>query len=182
MRRLSEQEKTMRVKSVFLAGATAVGLLMAGPALAQTTGGATNIDTNSDDNIQVNDVLDFFLIDNAPDSYSSSSTSSWSLSKSYSSADTNVVATQVLTAINTNQYLDEVADFDGEDGSETPVGYNSGNNSINDNAFAAFAGISNNAWNTGLNANTQAATNIAAQGTVNFGVSGGAGGGGDGGD
>lgn len=171
----------MRVKSVFLAGATAVGLLVAGPALAQTTGGPATIDNDSDRNILVNDLLDVFAVDNAADSYTSSS--SWSLSKSYSSADTNVVATQVLTAINTNQYLDEVADFDGEDGTETPVGYNSGNNSINDNAFAAFAGISNNAWNTGLNANTQAATNIAAQGTVNFGVSGGAAdGGGDGGD
>ena len=54
---------------------------------------------------------------------------------------------------------------------------------MNDNAFAAFAGIANQAWNTGINANTQAATNIAAQGTVNFGVSQGAaaagGGGGD---
>ncbi len=168
----------MRVKSVFLAAASAAGLLIAGPALAQTTGGATNIDTNSDDNIQVNDVLDLFLIDNAPDSYSSSTTltANWSNSESYTSSDTAVVATQVLTATNTNQYLDEVADFDGEDGTETAVGYNSGNNSVNDNAFAAFAGISNNAWNTGLNANTQAATNIAAQGTVNFGVTGGGGG------
>lgn len=174
----------MRVKSVFFAGATAVGLLMAGPALAQTTGGPSTIDNDSDRNILVNDLLDYFAVDNAADSYSSTSSSTWSLSKtsSYSSADTNVVATQVLTATNTNQYLDEVADFDGEDGSETPVGYNSGNNSVNDNAFAAFAGISNNAWNSGLNANTQAATNIAAQGTVNFGVSDGAGGGGGGGD
>lgn len=169
----------MRVKSVFLAGATAVGLLIAGPALAQTTGGPSTIDNDSDRNILVNDLLDYFAVDNAADSYSSSS--SWSLTKTstYSSADTNVVAKQTLTAINTNQYLDEVADFDGEDGTETAVGYNSGNNSINDNAFAAFAGISNNAWNTGLNANTQAATNIAAQGTVNFGVSGGADGGAD---
>ncbi|VXC91246.1 hypothetical protein [Sphingomonas sp. AX6] len=165
----------MRVKSVFLAAASAAGLFIAGPALAQTTtGGATNIDTNSDDNIQVNDVLDLFVVDNAPDSYSSTSTSSWSLSKSYSSSDTAylVSANQSLKAININKELDEVADFDGVDEDQSSVGYNSGNNSVNDNAFAAFAGISNNAWNTGLNANTQAATNIAAMGTVNFGVSG----------
>ncbi len=166
----------MRVKSMMLAAA---GLLLAGPALAQTTTGGDN-DATGNGNIQVSDVLDLFVVDNAPDSYSSST----SLSKSYSSADTKVIATQWLTAVNTNQYLDEVVDLDGEDGSETPVGYNSGSNSVNDNAFAAFAGISNNAWNTGINANTQAATNIAALGTVNFGVSGccpdgGAGGGGD---
>ena len=51
------------------------------------------------------------------------------------------------------------------------------------NAFAAFAGISNNAWNTGINANTQAATNIAAYGQVSFAANGSdAGGGAPGGD
>ncbi len=94
-----------------------------------------------------------------------------------------VVADQDLKATNINMYLDEVVDLDGEDGSETPVGYNSGNNVVRDNAFAAFAGISNAAWNTGINANTQAATNIAALGTINFGVGGSSSdGGGSGGD
>jgi len=168
----------MRVKSVFLAAASAAGLFVAGPALAQSGGNNT---ANGNDNIQVSDVLDLFAIDNAADTYNSSS--SWSLSKSLSStsSDRNVVATQYLKAINSNSQLDEVADFDGVDEDQSSVGYNSGNNSVNDNAFAAFAGISNNAWNTGLNANTQAATNIAAMGTVNFGVSGG-GAGEDGGD
>lgn len=180
----------MRVKSVFLAGATAVGLLIAGPALAQTTGGPATIDNDSDRNILVNDLLDVFAVDNAADSYTSSS--SWSLSKtssyssadSWSSADIAVVAKQSLNGVNTNSQMDELVDLDGEDDSGTAVGYNSGNNSVNDNAFAAFAGISNNAWNTGINNNTQAATNIAAYGTVNFGVSGGAadGGGGTGED
>lgn len=172
----------MRVKSVFLAAVSAAGLFVAGPALAQATGG--NNTANGNDNIQVSDVLDLFAIDNAADTYNSSS--SWSLSKSSTStsSDRNVVATQYLKAINSNSQLDEVADFDGVDEDQSSVGYNSGNNSVNDNAFAAFAGISNNAWNTGLNANTQAATNIAAMGTVNFGVSGccAADGGGDGGD
>jgi hypothetical protein len=94
-----------------------------------------------------------------------------------------VVAEQELKATNVNMYLDEVVDLDGEDDSDTAVGYNSGNNTVRDNAFAAFAGISNAAWNTGINANTQAATNIAAQGTINFGVGGSTSDGGtDGGD
>lgn len=157
----------MRVKSVFLAAASAAGLFVAGPALAQSGGNNT---ANGNDNIQVSDVLDLFFTDNAADSYST--TSNWSSTKNYSSSDNNVIAHQYLKAINNNSQLDEVADFDGEDGTPSSVGYNSGDNSVNNNAFAAFAGISNNAWNTGLNANTQAATNIAAMGTVNFGVSG----------
>ncbi|WP_158702987.1 hypothetical protein [Allosphingosinicella vermicomposti] len=95
-----------------------------------------------------------------------------------------IVATQVLVAVNSNSQLDEVADFDGEDDTESSVGYNSGDNSVEGSSFAAFAGILNQAWNTGLNANTQAATNIAAQGSVSFGdttggADGGNGGGGD---
>ncbi|MFN3388983.1 MAG: hypothetical protein ACK40O_08620 [Allosphingosinicella sp.] len=98
----------------------------------------------------------------------------------------NIVAEQTLIAINANSQLDEVVDLDGEDASETAVGYNSGNNNVSGNAFAAYAGILNQAWNTGINSNAQAATNIAAQGTVNFGTGnsnasdgGGSGGGGD---
>ncbi len=48
------------------------------------------------------------------------------------------------------------------------VSFSSGSNSINGSAFAAYAGILNQAWNTGLASNAQAATNIAAQGTVTF--------------
>ena len=162
----------MRVKSVFLAAASAAGLFVAGPALAQSGGNNT---ANGNDNIQVSDVLDLFFTDNAADSYST--TANWSSTKNYTSSDNTVIAHQYLKAINNNSQLDEVADFDGLDDTESSVGYNSGDNSINNNAFAAFAGISNNAWNTGLNANTQAATNIAAMGVVNFGVNGGDGGG-----
>jgi hypothetical protein len=95
-------------------------------------------------------------------------------------SSTNVVANQKLVAMNINHDLDEVVDLDGTDESQSNVGYNSGNNSIRGNAFAAYAGILNQAWNTGINANTQAATNIAAQGTVNFGGDAPAGGGGGG--
>jgi hypothetical protein len=126
----------------------------------------------------INDYLDEFYQDNGPDSLSES------VSESYQANDNTLIsAYQELYAVNSNSELDEVVDLDGEDGTDTAVGYNSGNNSVNDNAFAAFAGIANQAWNTGINANTQAATNIAAQGTVNFGVNSGAdsgsGGGGD---
>ena len=93
-----------------------------------------------------------------------------------------IVATQVLLAVNSNHDLDEVADFDGEDDSDSNVGYNSGDNTVRGSSFAAFAGILNQAWNTGLNANTQAATNIAAQGSVSFGDTTGGAGGGTGGD
>lgn len=50
-----------------------------------------------------------------------------------------------------------------------------GNNSVRGNAFAACSGILNAAWNIRINAGGQAATNIAAQGTVNFGNGGGGG-------
>lgn len=88
------------------------------------------------------------------------------------SGQAEIVATQVLVAVNSNSEMDEVADFDGEDDTESTAGYNSGDQSVNGNSFSAFAGILNQAWNTGLNANTQAATNIAAQGTVSFGDAG----------
>ena len=123
-----------------------------------------------------NDLIDSYYQDNAADTL----TVDYDLS-SEENGNTAIVATQYLYAENSNSMLDEVVDLDGEDESDTAVGYNSGNNSVNDNAFAAYAGILNQAWNTGINANTQAATNIAAQGTVNFGVTSGegAGGGGD---
>lgn len=61
------------------------------------------------------------------------------------------------------------------------MGYNSGNRLPSENAFALYAGIMNAAWNTGINAGTRGATNI-APGSVNFGeccVADDAGGGGD---
>jgi len=75
----------------------------------------------------------------------------------------SVVADQELKGVIVNKYLDDVLDTD------KSGGYDSGDNEIKDNAFAAFAGILNLAWNTGFNANNQAATNIAAKGNVTFG-------------
>ena len=173
------------IKKVMLAVSTLALAATAAPALAQqnqdndntTTGASGNHSDN--DTVVVNDLIDLFVQDNAADSYSDDDQDNDG-NGSFNS-NTLVVANQSLSATNTNQYLDEVVDLDGEDDSDTAVGYNSGNNSVRGNAFAAYAGILNAAWNTGINANTQAATNIAAQGTVSFGDSAPAGGGGGGG-
>ena len=126
----------------------------------------------NEDSIYVRDLLNGSFNDNAADSYSDDD---------FNGA-TMITAKQELTAININKELDEVVDLDGEDESDTAVGYNSGGNTVRGNAFAAYAGILNQAWNTGINANTQAATNIAAQGTVNFGANDAGGGNGGGGE
>jgi hypothetical protein len=72
----------------------------------------------------------------------------------------SVVALQVLTATVSNaaplNFQSLLSD------------YSSGDNSVNGSAFAAFSGILNQGWNTGINANAQAATNVAARGTVTF--------------
>jgi hypothetical protein len=82
--------------------------------------------------------------------------------------NTEVVANQYLVGIISNQSLDDVEEL-----ADSESGYNSGSNSVDGSSFSAFAGILNQAWNTGVNANVQAGTNVAAQGTVNFGSGGG---------
>jgi hypothetical protein len=185
----------MRKLLTVSAGAAAALMVVAMPSVAQDTeGGPGSQDQAADDNqvddgngnTQNEDSLQNsfngwsnFLNDNAADQDNDGNGSF--------NSNRMVVAHQELKAININKYMDELVDLDGEDDSDTAVGYNSGNNSVNDNAFAAFAGIANAAWNTGINANTQAATNIAAQGTITFGVEGccvddGDGGGNGGGD
>src|SRR5690606_27307383 len=124
----------------------------------------------------VNDLIDLFVQDNAADTFSDDDQDNDG--NGSFNGNSLVVATQTLNANNTNQNMDELVDLDGEDDSDTAVGYNSGNNSVRGSAFAAYAGILNAAWNTGINSNAQAATNIAASGTVSFGDSAPAGGGG----
>ena len=158
---------------------SAFALAFAAPAFANDQNQANTANNNSSSGLfssttVINDAIDEFYQDNGP------ITLSESYSESYqANGNTLVAAYQELYAVNTNSEMDELVDLDGEDESATAVGYNSGNNSVNDNAFAAYAGIANQAWNTGINANTQAATNIAAQGTVNFGVNSGSGAGSD---
>lgn len=122
--------------------------------------------------VSLDNILNGSLNDNAADSYSDDD----SLTVNKSDDDFNgasmsvVIANQYLAATNNNSAMDELVDMDGADDTNNPTGYNSGDNYVRGNAFSAFAGILTAAWNTGINANTQAATNIAAQGTVNFGA------------
>ena len=159
------------MKKVMLAASALALAVVGAPAYAQTLGGGTNTTgasgNNSDnDTVVVNDLIDLFVQDNAADTFSDD--------------DQDNDGNGSFNATNTNQNMDELVDLDGEDDTDTAVGYNSGNNSVRGNAFAAYAGILNAAWNTGINSNAQAATNIAAQGTVSFGDSAPAGGGGGG--
>jgi len=74
----------------------------------------------------------------------------------------SIIADQELTAIISNDGGMEAVVDDTQ-------GYDSGNNSVRGNAFAAFAGILSQGWNTGVNSNTQSGVNIAAGATINFG-------------
>jgi len=169
----------MKMKKLMTASALVIGLGLSSTAIAndqnQNNTAGNNGGGIASTTTVWNDLIDSYYQDNAADTM----TVDYDFS-SEENGNTMIVAKQYLFAENSNSMLDEVVDLDGEDDSDTAVGYNSGSNSVNDNAFAAFAGIANQAWNTGINANTQAATNIAAQGTVNFGVnSGGSSGGGE---
>jgi hypothetical protein len=171
----------MKMKKLMTASALVIGLGLSSAAIANDQNQNNNAGGNGggigSTTTVWNDLIDSYYQDNAADTLSVD----YDIS-SEENGNTAIVATQYLYAENSNSMLDEVVDLDGEDDTETAVGYNSGNNSVNDNAFAAYAGILNQAWNTGINANTQAATNIAAQGTVNFGVNSGEGAGAGGGD
>ena len=168
------------MKKVMLAVSTLALAATATPALAQqnqdndnTTTGASG---NNSDTVVVNDLIDLFVQDNAADTFSDDDQDNDG--NGSFNGNSLVLASQTLNATNTNQQMDELVDLDGEDDSDTAVGYNSGNNNVSGSAFAAYAGILNAAWNTGINSNAQAATNIAASGTVSFGDSAPAGGGG----
>lgn len=119
--------------------------------------GNTDIDDSGNTDNSVNDsgnlafALASFNTDNSNNSTNDSNNGNDSSS---------VVATQVLTATVANaaplNFFSIASD------------YSSGDNTVNGSAFAAFSGILNQGWNTGINANAQAATNVAARGTVTF--------------
>lgn len=71
-----------------------------------------------------------------------------------------MVAAQTLAAIVTQTGVGPLIDAGRARRFET------GSNAINDNAYATFAGILTQSWNTGANANTQAATNVAWSGRI----------------
>lgn len=159
----------MKMNKLMTASALVIGLGLSSAAMANDQNQTNDANSNGggigSTTTVWNDLIDSYYQDNAADTMTMDFSAS-----SEKNGNTMIVAKQYLFAENSNSMLDEVVDLDGEDRNETAVGYNSGSNSVNDNAFAAYAGILNQAWNTGINANTQAATNIAAQGTVNFGV------------
>lgn len=171
----------MKMTKLLAASAAAAALAVGAPAMAQQS---QNNDVDNTDNgaVVVNDLLDVYL--QAQQSTDNSvRLTTRDVNSHNNNGNNSVAAFQLLNAVNTNSQMDELVDLDGEDGTPAPVGYNSGDNYVRGSAFAAFAGILNQAWNTGINSNAQAATNIAAQGTINFGDgSGGGGGGGGGGD
>lgn len=169
----------MNRKSILMASAVAVGLAFGGPALANGKGGGYNDhgkgkgveyeqnqfqaqdqnqnqaqaqaqaqETDVDVRQRNNQILslvqdDDYFVDIDVD-------------------EDKVIANQTLSGVIVNYGFDEIVDV--EDGD-----YETGDNDIGGSAFAAFAGILSQSWNTGTNANTQAATNVAARGTVHFG-------------
>ncbi len=152
----------MKMTKVLAASAAVAALAVGAPAMAQQNQGNDVYDNA--DSIVVNDLLDVYLAQDA-----STTNTLDDINSNNNNNNDLVIATQTLTAYNTNSEMDELIDLDGEDGTPAPVGYNSGDNYVRGNAFAAFAGILNQSWNTGVNNNNQAATNIAAQGSINFG-------------
>ncbi|QTD55220.1 hypothetical protein [Parasphingorhabdus cellanae] len=165
----------MKMTKLLAASAAVAALAVGAPAMAQQNQGNDVYDNA--DSLVINDLLDIYLAQDA-----STTTTVDDVASNNNNNNDLVIATQTLTAYNTNSLMDELVDLDGEDGTPAPVGYNSGDNYVRGNAFAAFAGILNQSWNTGINSNAQSATNIAAQGTINFGdgaaaAEGGAGGG-----
>lgn len=133
------------MKAKFVAAALTTGALLgAAPAHAQS------LDLSDNDAL----TLALSLADNSQDNDNNGSNAN---------NGNGIVADQDLAAVITNNGIDQVIDMAESQRAQT------GTNSVNDNAFAAFAGILTEAWNTGLNANTQGGTNIGAQGNVNFG-------------
>lgn len=156
----------MKGSALLVATVAAATLGIAAPAMAQTVGSTVNGADGNRSNTTVNTTnnsLDLDLTLNA--NRTSTSTSSRSVSNSNSSqrnGNIRLVADQELSASITNR---GALNFNGRQSN-----YSSGGNSVNGSAFAAYAGILNQAWNTGINSNAQSATNIAAQGTTSFNV------------
>ena len=142
---------------VLLSSTLALGLAFSGPAMAATTGSQNTGNGNGSNIDNISKTLKSTVGDvtltynpNINEKYTKSVTV------------TKIIADQDLKSINVNKDMGPVVE--NEKG-----GYKSGANSVSGGAFAAFAGIQNIAWNTGVDSNAQAASNIAAQGNVRFG-------------
>lgn len=102
---------------------------------------------------------------------------SFNTSKSKSTSDSGNTSVSVNLSSQRTGNIHLVADqsLDASISNHDPLNFNgkksnysSGSNSVNGSAFAAYSGILNQAWNTGINSNAQAATNMAAQGSTTF--------------
>jgi len=177
----------MRTKHVIYASVLVAGLGIASPSLAQDGhGGSSSSSTPSVDATLTAVKTQANGDGNAQFDHSSYTSDPLTLSNMLNGSfdgttndnRTKIEANQTVTASIGSDALTDASDLartsgdhdsgHGSGGTTTSVGYQSGSNSINGNAFAAYAGIMNVAWNTGVDTNAQAATNIAAQGNVNF--------------
>lgn len=160
------------IRSNLLVSVVAVAALgIAAPSFAQTTATSTvngasgaNSDTTVRNN---NETLTFAPVKTSTrtstktltETQTSTKTSTWT-DNSQRNGNIRMVADQSLDASVSNRGS---LNFNGGG-----ANYSSGFNSISGAAFAAYSGILNQGWNTGINSNAQAATNIAAQGTMTF--------------
>lgn len=172
----------MQLKYILTASALAIGLCAAGPAMSQTTANGRGDDTvttsNGDDGNVTrshNDNSQGKGDDGNTDVRDSLNGNDLSQGKGDDNNDNSrtrldhnvvVVSSQTLRANNSAHGMDSVVHMNGKQ----ERSFKTGDNSINDGALQAFAGILTQSFNTGLVANAQAGTNIAAQGTVNIGT------------
>jgi hypothetical protein len=136
-------------RKILLAATAIVGLSLSAPAFADSPDVSVDVTKtikNTSSSTVGNVTLDF-----SP-SYTSTKTVNV----------TKVSADQDLRAVNVNMGMGQVVNI------QDDHGYDSGGNSVSGGAFAAFAGILNQAWNTGIDANDQAANNLAVQGNTHF--------------
>jgi hypothetical protein len=163
----------MTIKQTIAVSAIALGLCLTAPAYAQqasnsqagaigavATATNTSTDLNMQDSNNDNSVTDANKLAFALASYNTDNTNNSVNGSNNGNDNSSIVADQDLRATSNGApvlFLSLASDN------------SSGDNSVSGSAFAAYAGILNTAWNTGINSNAQAATNVAARGTVTFG-------------
>ncbi len=151
----------MKMVKLMAASAAVCVLALGAPAMSQQAQN-NDVDNTSGSAVVVNDLLDVYL--QAQTTNDNSVTTG-----DIASNNSTVPATQTLLAINANSGMNALVDQTRLIGASDQI---SGDNRVQGSSFAAYAGILNQAWNTGINSNAQAGSNISAMGTVNFGDSG----------
>jgi hypothetical protein len=172
----------MKMKTLVTAAAV-IALGVSAPAFAQvasgtnagptTSNGILTSATSTSTSTDVQDVLNDKSVTSVNDvlnDKSQNAFASFNTIDSYNGAgddnnnqdNSRVVANQDLSASVSNAPVLVLAAITGA------LNGQSGDNSVGGNAFGAYSGILNQGWNTGQGSNAQAATNIAARGTVSF--------------